>query len=404
VVWSIRDRKWFVLVGLLLAAALLLTCAGCKGPKAPAPVKPPPMPKPTGTPYKIGAMFAITGDASSLGEPEKNTAEMLEKSINDAGGINGHPIDIIIEDTAGDNTRCLSAAQKLVDKDNVLAVVGPSRTGTTLAVIDLFESKQVPLISCAAGIEIVEPVRKWVFKTPQSDRMAVQRIIDYLKKKGITKVACINDNTGFGKGGTREIEKLFPAAGITNLMTLEYGPKDSDMTAQVTKVKGTQAQAVISWGTPPGPAIVVKNMRAQGMTIPFIGSHGIANTRFIDVAGKAAEGVVFPAGRLIVRDQIPADNKQKPVLDEYADAYMKAYGKQADTFGGHAWDAIQLLKLALEKAGDNRAGIRDAIEGTKDFVGTGGIFNFSPTDHNGLTKEAFVMVEIKDGKWTLIGD
>jgi branched-chain amino acid transport system substrate-binding protein len=397
---DISKRKWVVVAGLLLAAMALAMWAGCKGPAEEE--QPPPPPPMMGEPYKIGAVFAITGDASSLGIPEKNTAEMLMKSINDAGGINGHKLEVIIEDSAGENAKARTAALKLIEQDKVLAVIGPSRTGTTMAITDLFESKQVPLISCAAGVEIVEPVQKWVFKTPQSDRMAVEKIAEYLKTKSITRVAIISDQTGFGKGGVRELKAILPKNGIQIVGSQEYDPKAVDMTPQVTKLKGTDAQAVICWGTPPGPAIVVKNMQQLGVKIPFIGSHGIANQRFIEVAGTAANGVVFPAGRLIVADQIPADDPQKAVLQEYAKAYMDAYKQQADTFGGHAWDALQLVKQALAKAGDDRAKIRDEIENTKDFVGTGGVFNFSPTDHNGLTKDAFVMVEIKDGKWTLM--
>jgi branched-chain amino acid transport system substrate-binding protein len=215
-------------------------------------------------------------------------------------------------------------------------------------------------------------------------------------------VATISDQTGFGKAGLRELKDLLPKNGIQIVGSQEYDPKATEMIAQVTKLKGTNAQAVICWGTPPGPAIVVKNMQQLGVKTPFIGSHGIANQRFIQVAGAAANGVVFPAGRLIVADQISEADPQKDVLEEYSKQYMDGYNQSADTFGGHAWDALQLVKQALETAGSDRAKIRDEIENTKDFVGTGGVFNFSPTDHNGLTKDAFVMVEIKDGKWTLL--
>jgi branched-chain amino acid transport system substrate-binding protein len=270
-----------------------------------------------------------------------------------------------------------------------------------MAVADYVESQQVPLISCAAGIQIVEPPKKWVFKTPQSDRAAVEKIIDYLKAKGIQRVASISDDTAFGKGGRREIETLFPKAGIEVVAYEEYGPRDTSMVTQLTKIKGTRAQAVVCWGTPPGPAIVAKNMKQLAMGLPLVCSHGVANRTFIDLAGDAANGVVLPAGRLIVVDEIPADNPQKAVLEEYAQRYKEKFNADADTFGGHAWDAIQLVAAALKTAGPDRAKIRDAIENTKGFVGTGGVFNFSPEDHNGLTKDAFVMVKVVDGKWKL---
>jgi branched-chain amino acid transport system substrate-binding protein len=359
-------------------------------------------PQLTGEPYTIGAIFAITGDASSLGIPERNTAEMLQKMINQSGGIDGHPIAIKIEDTKGDPTETLTAAKRLVEGEKVLAIVGPSRTGSTLAIVDYMNQAEVPLVSCAAGIQIVEPVRKWVFKTPQSDRMAVQKIVEYLKTQNITKVASLSDDTGFGKGGRAEIEQLMPAAGITVVAYEEYGPKDTTVETQLTKIKGTKAQAVVCWGTPPGPAIVAKNMKQLAITIPLVCSHGVANSTFLSIAGDAANGVVLPAGRLLVWDQIPETDPQYPILKEYAEKYQAEFDKPADTFGGHAWDGVQLVADAMKKAGPDRAGIRDQIEQTKDFIGTGGVFNFSPQDHNGLSSDAFVMVKVVDGKWTLI--
>jgi len=388
------------MAGLLVAAVCLAGCA--RIPTTPARVPMRGGMDLQGEPYVIGAMFAITGDASSLGIPERNTAQMVERMINESGGIDGHPIQIKIEDTKGENTDALNAAKRLVEKDKVLAIVGPSRTGTTMAVVDYMEKAGVPLVSCAAGIEIVEPARKWVFKTPQSDRMAAVAIIEYLRSEKITRIASISDTTDFGKSGLREIEKLMPAAGIDVVAKEEYGPKDMSMVTQLTKIKGTKVEAVVCWGTPPGPGIVAKNMRQLAMTIPLVCSHGVANETFLKTAGEAANGVVLPAGRLLVVDQIPDSHPQKAMLKEYADRYQAEFGKPADTFGGHAWDAIQIVARALKDSGPDRAKLRDAIEQTRDFVGTAGTFSFSPQDHNGLTKDAFVLVQVVDGKWKLL--
>ena len=379
---------------VVLVAALSVAVACVIGQAAAA--------KPQGEPIKIGCIFAITGDASSLGIPERNTAQMLEKMINDAGGVKGRPVKIIIEDNRGEPAEALNAAKRLVEKENVLAIVGPSRTGDTLALIDYMERVQVPLISCAAGIQIVKPVRKWVFKTPQSDRMAVEKIVAYLKQEKITRVAIISDNTAFGKGGLAELRTLLPGAKMQIVASEEYGPKDGSMETQVTKIRGTNAQAVVCWGTPPGPAIVARNMKQLGLKIPLICSHGVANETFLNLAGDAADGVVLPAGRLIVADQIPAGHPQKKVLMDYSTRYRAAFDKPADTFGGHAWDAIQLVVKAIREVGPDRAKIRTQLERTKGFVGTGGVFNFWAGDHNGLSKDAFVMVKVVDGKWTLI--
>jgi branched-chain amino acid transport system substrate-binding protein len=234
--------------------------------------------------------------------------------------------------------------------------------------------------------------------------MAVQKLIPYLKSKRIRRVAILSDNTAFGKGGLRELDNLLPPAGVAIAAREEYGPKDLSMESQLTKIRGTDAQAVICWGTPPGPGIIAKNMKQLSMTIPLICSHGVANATFLSIAGPAANGVVLPAGRLIVVDQISKDDPQKGVLDGYARQYQAAFGNPADTFGGHAWDAVQLVAKALRQVGPDRAKIRAALERTKSFVGTGGVFNFSATDHNGLSKYAFVLVEVKDGKWRLLSE
>ncbi len=357
---------------------------------------------PAAEPYVIGALFALTGDASSLGIPERNTALMVEKMVNESGGINGHPLKIVVEDTRGEPSEAVNALQRLLAKNKPLAIIGPSRTGTTLAIVDLVEKHQLPMISCASGIEIVEPVKKWVFNTAPTDKRAVERIVDYLKAKGIKRVASLTDNSTYGKSGRREVATLLPAAGIEVLLQEEYGPKDASMEAQLTKIKASKAEAVICWGTPPGPGIVARNMKQLAMTIPLICGSGVANEKFISVAGEAGNGVVFPAARLIVRDQIPADHPQKEVLDEYAQRYQKAYNQSADHFGGHAWDATQLVIESLREVGPDSGKIRDHIEQTKGFIGTDGIFNYSATDHNGLSKDAFVMIEVVDGKWKLL--
>ncbi len=352
--------------------------------------------------YKIGAVFAITGPASWLGEPERNTAQMVADMINENGGINGVPVEIIIEDTVGDETKTVNAVKKLINSDGVLAIVGPSRSGTTMAVIPIVEKAQVPLISCAAAESIVKPVKKWVFKTPQSDRHAVEKIYQYMKKHGITKIAIMSGTTGFGNAGREQLKKLAPQYGITIVADETYGPKDTDMTAQLTKIKATDAQAIVNWSIVPAQVIVAKNMRQLGMTQQLFLSHGFGNIKYVKTAGEAAEGIIFPAGRLLAVDVIPDDHPQKKVLVQYKKLYESKFNEPVSTFGGHAWDAMWILYEALKKAGADKEGIREAIENLKGFVGTGGIFNFSPEDHNGLTSEAFEMFTVKNGQFALL--
>ncbi len=353
-------------------------------------------------PYRIGVVLDITGPASPLGTPEKETVEMLADQINRNGGINGHPVEFVILDNGSEETKCVLAVKKLIESHKVKAIIGSSTTGTTLAIAGICEKAKIPLVSCAAGIKITDPAKPYVFKTAQADIHAVAKIIDYLKEQKITKIAFISDSNAYGASGLEQMKIQAPDAGVTIVASEVFGSKDTDMTAQLTRIAAKKPEAVICWGTNPGPAIVAKNMKQLGIKAPLVMSHGIANKKFIELAGDAANGIVFPAGRLIVADAIPDSDPQKATLLEYADQFRNAFKKSPDTFGGHAWDAVQIVVKAMEKAGDDPTKIRDEIENTKGFVGIGGVFNFSPTDHNGLSKDAFVMVSIKGGEWTLL--
>jgi branched-chain amino acid transport system substrate-binding protein len=380
-----------LLIVFLLTSVVLATISGCAREEKV---------------YKIGAIFDVTGPASDLGVPEQNTAAMLEEEINAAGGINGNKVQIIVYDTAGDETTARTRLDKLINVDKVSAIVGPTRSGTSLGIIDLVQQKgaEIPNISCAASVKIVEPVeeRKWVFKTPQSDVLMGQAIVDHLVSQDITKVAIITERNPFGASGKEQLEVLLPGAGVETVANEEFGDQDPDTSVQLTKIKGTEAQAVICWSTSKGGAVVTRNMKADlQMEIPLIMSHGVANMTYIDLAGEAANGVIFPCGKLLVANELPDSDQQKTVLVKYATDYKAKFNEEPSTFGGHAWDAIYLVVNAMKKVGDDKIKIRDEIENTKNFVGTGGVFNFSPTDHNGLTKQGVVMIKIVDGKWTL---
>ena len=351
-------------------------------------------------PYVIGAVLDITGPGSPLGTPERDTLQMLEKQINAKGGINGHPLKVIIYDNASDEAKSVTAVKKLIEDDNVLAIIGPSQTGTTLAAADTVQAAKVPMISCAAGIKIVEPVKPWIFKTAQSDMQAVAKVIDYCKAHRLNKIAIISVSNAFGDSGRQLLEERAPAAKIQIVAKETFGQNDTDMTAQILRLRGKRPDAVICWGTNPGPAIVAKNMQKLGMKTPLIMSHGVANRKFLELAGDSAEGVILPAGKLVVAGSIANNDPQKKVLQQYAADFKKEYGREADTFGGFAYDALHLIVRALEKVGPNRAKIREELENMK-FTGISGAFRFTQADHNGLAKDSFVMVQIRKGNWVL---
>jgi len=350
-------------------------------------------------PIKIGAVFAVTGKASWLGEPERNTVKMIEAEINAAGGINGTPIEVIVEDTVGAPANTVNAVKKLIAKDNVVAIIGPSRSGCTMAVKPIMEEYEVPLISCAAAAVIVNPVAKWVFKTPQKDSDCVIRIYEHMQSKEITKVALITGTTGFGDAGRNELKKYAEKMGIEIVADETYGPGDTSMEAQLTKIKASDAQAVVNWSIVPAQVIVAKNMRQLGMTLPLYQSHGFGNPKFAEACGEAGEGIIFPAGRLLVVDTLDDSNIQKALLAEYKAKYEAEFKDNCSTFGGHAYDALWLVVNALKAVGPDKAKIRDHIEGTQGFIGTGGVFNFSAEDHCGLDKAAFEMITVKGGKF-----
>lgn len=376
-------------LSLFFAAGLVLTCVGSVQAKEP---------------YKVGAIFSVTGRASFLGEPEKKTVEMIAEWINAAGGINGHPLELIVYDDESDDTKCNLAMKRLISMDQVPVVIGPSTSGTSLAIVNVADKEQVPLISCAASKKIVMPVeeRHWVFKVAGSDIHVAQKIYEYMKSKGITRVAIMTGTTGFGASGREELLAYAPEFGITIVADERYGPKDTDLTAQLTKIKGTDAQAIVNWSIGPTQVLAVKNWRALGMdNIPLYQSHGFGSRKNIELCGKDAEGVLCPLARVNIGRLLADDNIQKATIMKYTDAYEQKYHEPISSFGGHAWDALYIAVKALENVGPNRAKIRDYIENLSGFVGQHGVFNFSPTDHNGLSKDDLEMVVVKDGDWAI---
>jgi len=355
-------------------------------------------------PIRIGAIFSVTGPASFLGEPERNTAKMLEEEINKAGGLLGQKIEVIVYDDEYDATKAVTAVDRLIKRDRVVAIVGPSGTGSTLAIIPKVEESKIPLISCAAGRKIVEPVRQWVFKVAASDILAAKKIFHDLKRRGITKVAILTAADAYGAGGREDIKEIAPQMGITLVADEVFGSKDTDMTAQLTRIKGTEAQAIVVWGTNPGPAVIARNRVQLKITTPLYMSSGVASKKFIELAGpENAEGIMLPAGRLIVEGQLPASHPQKLLLSKYIQNYEQRFKQPVSTFGGHAWDATMLLGQAIKNAKSAEpTAVRDALEKVRGFYGTAGEFNFSADDHSGLTEEAFAMVRITKGDWEML--
>jgi branched-chain amino acid transport system substrate-binding protein len=351
---------------------------------------------------KVGAILAVTGPASFLGAPEARTLEMLTEELNAKGGVGGKKIELIIKDSGASPEKAISFAKQLIEEEKVFAIIGPSTSGETMAIKNLTEESKTLLLSCAAAEVIVKPVAKYVFKTPQMDRDAVIRIFEQMKKMKIAKIGVLSSNTGFGKAGKEQLEKLAPEHGIQIVVSEVYDKAATDLTAEVTKLKAANVQALVNWSIEPAQAIVIKNARQIGITAPIFQSHGFGNIQYVQAAGAAAEGVIFPAGRLLVADTLSDKNPQKALLEDYKKKYEAKFKENVSTFGGHAYDAFLILTKAVEKAGADKEKVRSAIETMKGVVGTAGVFNFSAEDHNGLDKNAFEMLTVKNGKFAVL--
>jgi branched-chain amino acid transport system substrate-binding protein len=378
----------------VIAAGALLLAAPAMAQRAPEPIR-------------IGAVLSVTGPASFLGDPEDKTLRLYVARINQAGGVNGRPLQLIIYDDAGDANRARTFATRLVEDDRIVAMVGGTTTGTTLAMRPVFEDARIPFISLAGGIEIIDPVQPYTFKTPHTDRMACEKIFADIRARGLSRVGMISGTDGFGQSMRGQCVRVAGAAGITIVAEESYGPRDSDMTPQLTRLRNAQGiEAVVNPGFGQGPAIVTRGYHQLGIRLPLYQSHGVASREFINLATPAAaEGVRLPAAALLIAEQLPASDPQRQVVLDYKTAFEREFNQPVSTFGGHAYDGLMILVEAMRRANStDGTRLRDAIRATRGFVGTGGVVTMSATDHMGLDLTAFRMVEIRNGDWVLLGN
>lgn len=354
---------------------------------------------------KLGASISATGPAAFLGDPELKTLEMLVEDLNAKGGINGEEVVLVAYDDNGDPNKARTFATRLVEDDEVIAIIGGTTTGTSMSILAVAEDAEIPFISLAGAIDIIDPVKPFTFKTPHTDRMACQKIFEDMQNRGFTKVGMISGTDGFGASMQAQCKSVAPDYGIEIVADETYDPKDADMTAQLTKIRGVEGvQAILNPGFGQGPSIVTRNVKQLAIDLPFYQSHGVASDGFIDLAGAdAAEGVRLPGTALLVADLLAEDDPQKPVVDAYKAMFEAKTSTPVGTFGGYAHDAFLIMTDAIARAGSAEpAAIRDAIEATTGLAGTTGVYTFTAEDHLGLDLTAFRMLEIKGGKWTLV--
>ncbi|MHB1293909.1 MAG: ABC transporter substrate-binding protein [Anaerolineae bacterium] len=413
---NVQGSLYAILVMVLLASTVGCGAQVTPAPTAPVSTEPTVAENPTaaqGTVYKLGYMVASTGSAASLGEPERDAALMLQEQLDAAGGITGpdgvvHPVELLIYDTEGSGDVAIPVMKKLIDDEGVVAILGPTTSPVAMAMIPIAMEAQIPMVSMASSSAIVEPVaeRTWIFKTAQSNEHTAPWQVRYAKAKGLLKVANLYVNNAYGEDGAEAIRATAAAEGLEIVLEDTFDAADTDMTAQITKIKASDAQAVLVTAIPPAAAIFTKQYRELGLTMPLIHNHGVGMAAFIELCGEGnAEGVIFPMGKLVAADALPDDDPQKQVLLDFVRDFEASSGKPASTFAGHGWDAVALtlegLKLLPEglTLEEQRARLRDEIEGLQGIPGTGGVFNLSAEDHVGLSPDDVVLVRITDDAW-----
>ena len=299
-------------------------------------------------------------------------------------------------------------AKKLINDEKVIAIVGTTRSPVSMALLPVTQEAEVTMISMASSSSIVEPVaeRKWVFKTAQNNAHTAPWQVKYAKDKGLTKVANFYVNNAYGEDGAKAVVASAEAEGLEIVLEETFGASDTDMTAQLTKLKASDAQALLVTAIPPAAAILTKQFREMGVDMPIIHNHGVGMMPFISLCGEeVAEGVLFPMGKMVAVDALADDDPQKPVLTKFVEEYEASTGNPASTFAGHGWDALQLSIKALETLPDGlslkeqREQFRDALEGIQGMPGTSGVFNLSATDHVGMSHNDVVMARIRNGQW-----
>ena len=379
---------------ILLALALLLACV--------------PAWSQTQEPIKIGAFFALSGPAAAIGTPTKLVATMAVDKINKEGGINGRPLQLVIGDTESDPAKAAAIAKKFIHEDKVAAIIGPTRTDSGMNVKKIVEAAGIPTFMTVGGDPVIMGGDKfgsftYVFKSPQRSSVAVKRLYAYLKEKQLTNIALLTASDSFGKDGEGWLENLATEFGLTIVGKESFGPSDTDMTAQLTKLKNANPQAIVVWTIGPAGAIVAKNLAQIGLNLPLFQCHGLPDPKYIELAGKAAEGNRMPATKLMAATQLADNDPQKPVIMDFIHLYKDQYKFDQqfplNTHSGYAWDAIMIVANAMKKAGTDPKALQQAIEQTKGYVGVSGIYNLTPDDHNGLGVDSMIIVQVKDGKF-----
>ncbi|OKO84462.1 hypothetical protein AC629_21415 [Bradyrhizobium sp. NAS80.1] len=354
----------------------------------------------TSKPIKVGVFVAVTGPGSFLGDASKKTFELYTQQFNKNGGVDGRQIELVLYDSKTNPKEAASLARKLIDQDQVDVLIGANTTGEAMAVVPFVEEANIPFIALAGGSVVVDPVKKWVFKTPHTDQMSVEKIYAQLRKEKRSKVALLSGAAGYDQSCRKNAKELSARLGIDIVSDEQHGSGDTDVTTQLTKIRGSGADALIYCGAGAPSALVARNYKQLGLTLPLYMTVGVASQAYIEAAGPAAEGSRVTGSAILAFADMMQDDPIYNVSRSLHDGYVASYKEEPSAFSGYAYDALLLTVEALRRAGTtDKAKVRDALEGLKNIPGVNGIYNFSATDHLGFSADSMWIVEVKDGRY-----
>ena len=354
---------------------------------------------------KIGGLLETSGFIASLGGPGLEGANLAVEQVNAAGGINGRKVQLVNVNSESDNTKTVSGAKRLIEQEKVVAIIGPMSSGSAFAVTDTVERGRVPMIANGASRGIVLPAeqKRFSFLAPLTDVVVLGVMLKDMQARGIKKIALLNSDVAFGTAGRESLEKAVAGAGVTLVIKETFGNADTDMSPQLTKMRGSDAEATVLWATGAGLAIATKNHRSLGIKTPLYLAHSANDFNFLRLAGESANGILLPSSKLYVTAALPPGDPQKVVVEGFVQAYEKKYGKPPATFAGNGYDAAMMIMQAVRRAGADPEKVRDAIEGTRDYLGVTAVYSYGPNDHFGTKPESVVMLTVRDGKFALAG-
>lgn len=348
--------------------------------------------------YKIGVLVSSTGGASWLGDTEARVAKIFADKINAGGGVNGRKIDLVMYDDESDAQKALIGAKKLIEQEKVVAVIGPSLVAAGNAVAPLVKDKG-PVVYCLSGG--YEPGNEYMFAASAHTRYMQQGIFDWLKSRGMTRIALLAGSDATGQMAVDSIKPWVEQYKFDLVAVERVNVDDVDVTPQMTRIRARQPQALIAWMSGKIMGVVVKNFNQMGFDIPIFISHGNLSYTFLDsIRAFEPKQLYMPATKDIAWQSLPEGDPQKPVNKELHEAYFSKHGKNAD-FGVVAWDALQLVTDALKKAGPDPKQMKEYIESQKGYTGACGIYDFSAQDHRGTGRKDVVVLRVKDGKFEI---